>query len=64
MFANQRIRTPLAVGGEVVVFQVVAGEAFVASGVAVFEDGEGGRGRRFIYTSFGTNPAAALTDLL
>ena len=42
LFANQRIRTPLTVGGEVAVFQVAAGEALVASGVAVFEDGEGG----------------------
>ena len=45
LFTNQRIHTPLAVGGEVAVFQVVAGEALVASGVAVFEDGEGGAGK-------------------
>ena len=44
MFANQRIRTPLAVSGEVAVFQVVAGETLVASGVVVFEDGEGKAG--------------------
>ena len=44
MFANQRMRTPLTVGGEVAVFQVVAGEASVASGVVVFEDGEGKAG--------------------
>ena len=31
----------MAVGGEVAVFQVVAGETLVASGVVVFEDGEG-----------------------
>ena len=41
---NQRIRTSLTVGGEVAVFQEVAGEALVASGVAVFEDGEGKAG--------------------
>ena len=41
LFANQRIRTPLTVGGEVAVFQVAASEALVASGVAVIEDGEG-----------------------
>ena len=40
LFANQRIRTPLTVCDEVAVFQVVAGEALVASGVVVFEDGE------------------------
>ena len=44
LFANQRIRTPLAVGGDVAVLQVVAGEALVASGVVVFEDGEGKAG--------------------
>ena len=44
LFANQRMRTPLTVGGEVAVFQVVAGEASVASGVVVFEDGEGKAG--------------------
>ena len=38
LLANQRIRTSLTVGGEVAVFQVVAGEALVASGVVVFED--------------------------
>ena len=41
MFSNQRIRTPLTVGGEVVVFQVVAGEVLMDSSVAVFEHGEG-----------------------
>ena len=30
LFAKQRIRTPLAIGGEVAAFQVVAGEALVA----------------------------------
>ena len=44
LFANQRIRTPLAVGGEVAVFQVVAGEALVAWGEVVFDDGEGKTG--------------------
>ena len=44
MFVNQRIRTLLAVGGEATAFQVVAVEALVASGVAVFEDGEGEAG--------------------
>ena len=44
LFANQRIPTPLAVGGEVAVVQVVAGEALVASGVVVFDDGEGEAG--------------------
>ena len=43
-FANQCMRTPLAVGGEVAVFQVVAGEVLVASGAVVFEDGEGKAG--------------------
>ena len=38
--ANQRIRILLAVSGEVAVFQVVAGEALVASDVVMFEDGE------------------------
>ena len=65
MFVNQRIRTLLAVGGEATAFQVVAGEALVASGVAVFEDGEGGGGGHGSYgTSFGANPVAALTELL
>ena len=49
---NQRIRTPLAVGGEVTVFQV---------GVAVFKDGEREAGGP---TSFGAYPVAALTELL
>ena len=44
MFANQRIRTPSAVSGEIAVFQVVASEALVASGVVVFEDDEGKAG--------------------
>ena len=44
LLADRRIRTPLTVGGEVAVFQVVAGEALLASGVAVFEDGEGKAG--------------------
>ena len=42
---NQRIRTPLAVGGEIAAFHVVAGEALVASGVVVFENGEGEAGK-------------------
>ena len=41
MFVNQCMRTPWSVGGEVALFQVFAGEAFVTSGVAVFENGEG-----------------------
>ena len=64
LFANQRILTPLAVGGEFAVFQVVAGEALVAPGVVVFEDGEGKAGRRFMGASFGANPVAVLTELL
>ena len=44
LFANQRIRTPLTVGGEVAVFKVVADEALVASSVVVFENGEGKAG--------------------
>ena len=44
LLANQRIRILLAVSGEVAVFQVVAGEALVASGVVVFEDSEGKAG--------------------
>ena len=32
-------------GGEVAVLQIVAGEASVASGVVVFEDGEGEAGK-------------------
>ena len=44
MFANRRIRTPLTVGDEVAVCQVVADEVLVASGVVVFEDGEGKAG--------------------
>ena len=44
MFANQRIRTTLTVGGEVTVFQVIAGEVLVTSGVVVFENSEGGGG--------------------
>ena len=45
LVTNQRMRTPLAVGGEVAVFQVVTGEALLASGVAVFEHGEGEAGK-------------------
>ena len=44
MFVNQRIRTPLTVGGVVAVSQVVVGEALVASGFVVLEDGEGKAG--------------------
>ena len=55
MVANQRIRTPLAGGGEVAVFQVVSG---------VMSKMVRRRGRRFIRTSFGANPEAALTELL
>ena len=43
-FANYRTRTPLTVGVEVAVFQVVAGEALAASGVEVFDDYEGKAG--------------------
>ena len=39
-FANQLICKPLAVGGEFTVFQVVTGEALVASNVRVLEDGD------------------------
>ena len=45
LFAKQRIRTPLAIGGEVAAFQVVAGEALVASGIVLFEDGKGETGK-------------------
>ena len=41
MFVYQRMRTPLAVGGEASVFQVAVGEDLVASGVVVFEFVEG-----------------------
>ena len=34
----------MTVGGEVAVFQVMAGEALMVSGVVVFEDGEGKAG--------------------
>ena len=44
LFVNQRIRTPLAVSGEAAVFQVVAREALVPSGVSVFDNGKGGVG--------------------
>ena len=44
LFANQRIRTPLTGDGKVAVFQVVVGDALVASGVVVFEYGEGEAG--------------------
>ena len=44
MFAKQRIRTPLTVGDEVAIFQVVAGEALVALSVVVFEYDEGKAG--------------------
>ena len=56
---NQRIRTPLKVGGEGAVFYAVMGEALVASGEVVLKHG---RGRRFMCTSFGASPVAALTN--
>ena len=50
LFMHRRIHTPLAVGGEVAVFQLVAGEALVASGVhrgrrclLLFKDGNRNR---------------------
>ena len=65
LFANQHIRTPLAVGVEVAVFQVVAGEDLVASGVVVFEDGEGKAGGGGSYAPHLVPTAvAALTELL
>ena len=45
LLANQRLRTPLTVGDDVAVFQVVAGEALVASGIVLFEDGKGETGK-------------------
>ena len=59
---NQRIRTPLKVGGEGAVFYAVMGEALVASGEVVLKHGRGRRGRRFMCTSFGASPVAALTN--
>ena len=41
LFTYQCIRTPLAVGIEVAVFQLVAGEALVVPGVVLFDNGEG-----------------------
>ena len=64
MFANQRKRMPLVIGGEVAVFQVLSGEALVASGVAVFEMVRGRRERWFTCTSLGAIQVAALTELL
>ena len=56
LFANQRIRTPLRVGGEVAVFQVVAGEALVNSGVVAFEDGEREAGKAIHMHLIGGEP--------
>ena len=44
-FVNQLIPTPLTVGGEVAVFQVVADEALVTSGVVVFKYGDREEGK-------------------
>ena len=65
LFANQPIRTPLTVGGVGAVFQVVAGEALVASGVVVFEDGQGKAGGGGSYAPHLVPTAvAALTQML
>ena len=64
MFVNQRIRTTLTVGGEVTVFQVIAGEVLVTSGVVVFENSEGGAGKA-VHTHFvWDSPGGGLTELL
>ena len=64
LFANQRILTPLAAGGEVSVFQVVTGEALVPSGVVVFEDGEGKVGELVHMHLIRYNTVVVLTELL
>ena len=62
MFTHQYIRTPLVFCYEVSVFQVVAGEAFVASTIVVFGDGEAEAGKT-VHVPLGANPVAALTEL-
>lgn len=52
LLARQRIRTPLAIGGKVAVFQVVAGEALVASGEVVFKYGGEGKAGRAVHVHF------------
>ena len=66
LLAHQRVRTPLAIGCEVAVFQGVAGEALVASSVVVWcpKMESKGRRRRVMYNSLEANPVAALTELL
>ena len=64
LFTRQRIRTPLAVGGEVAVFQLVAGETLVAPGVVLFKNGKGKVREAVMCTTLEVNPVAALTELL
>lgn len=63
--AHQLIRTTLAIGGEIGVFQVVAGEAMVASGVGASDDGESvAGGGRFMCTSLGANPCGCVDGIV
>ena len=60
LFTHQRICAALAVEDEVTVFQLVTAEALVALGVVLQEMVTGRRKRRYMCTSLGANPMAAL----
>ena len=55
LFTNHLIGTPLAVAGEVAVFEVVASKALVSSGVAVSEGSEGEAGMS-VHMHFNSGP--------
>ena len=65
MFTNEIVRAMLAVGRQVAVGELVAGQALVAGGPGASEDREREARKPLpMWTSLGANPVAALTEML
>ena len=64
LFTHELVGALLPFSGEVAIGEMVAVKALVDSAVGAIEDGEGGRGKRPMCTSFRARSVAALTVLL
>ena len=65
MCADNVVRAPLLVGGQVATGQVVTGQTLMSHDTSAAENRQGGsRGSLPMWTSLGARPVAALTELL
>ena len=64
MCADNVVRAPLLVGGQVATGQVVTGQTLVSHDTSAVETVRGSCGSMPMWTSLGTRPVAALMELL